>query len=168
MHTYATAGTYQVTITGIYPFINFNRSPKLISVDQWGTNQWQDLYTAFEGCENMDIVAQDVPDLSKVVSMNSMFAECKNLKGNEKFNEWDVSGISSMKKMFLNATSFNQDIGDWNVGNLQNMESMFSRAALFNQDISGWDVSNVENMSSTFSFANAFNQDIEIWNVFFA
>lgn len=47
-HTYSSAGTYTVEISGVFPQIAFDYSsvelifdaPKILSVDQWGDNQW--------------------------------------------------------------------------------------------------------------------------------
>ena len=48
-----------------------------------------------------------------------------------------------MAEMFMEATSFNQNIGRWNVSNVTDMSSMFNDATSFNEDISRWNVSNV-------------------------
>ncbi len=66
-HTYATAGEYDVNITGIFPAIYFNNSgdqDKIYEVSQWGDQQWQSMEKAFYGCINLDVTASDTPDLS--------------------------------------------------------------------------------------------------------
>ena len=60
-----------------------------------------------------------------------------------------------MQQMFLEASSFNQDIGNWNVSNVDNMYQMFKQT-LFNQDIGNWDVSNVVTMYEMFDDADSF------------
>ena len=37
---------------------------------------------------------------------------------------WDVSNITTMENMFMNAESFNQDISDWDVSSVTNMAQM--------------------------------------------
>jgi len=78
---------------------------------------------------------------------------------------WDVSNVTSMYRLFQDATEFNQDISSWNVSNVTNMSSMLFNATSFNQDISNWDVSNVINMASMFYSATSFNQPIGNWDV---
>lgn len=74
-----------------------------------------------------------------------------------------VSNVTSMKNMFRNAISFNQDIGNWLVGQVTDMEAMFENAEQFNQDIGGWDVSQVTTMNGMFAYTEAFNADISGW-----
>ena len=72
----------------------------------------------------------------------------------------DTSQFSSMRRMFRETVTFNQDISGWDVSNVENMSFMFSNADAFNGDISGWDVSSVTDMTSMFYSALAFNQDL--------
>ena len=48
-----------------------------------------------------------------------------------------------MTELFMNTTSFNENINSWDTSNVTNMNSMFSAAYDFNQDISKWNVSKV-------------------------
>lgn len=170
-HTYAASGTYQVSISGDFPAIYFGTSflpvvtdkQKILSVDQWGDIEWKVMTSAFEGCENMDVLAADMPNLSEVEKMNRMFSS-SGLIGNEVFNNWDTSNIKDMSICFVD-TPFNQDISGWDVSNVVSMSSMFALNEVFNQDISGWDVSKVTDMSSMFYNAVAFDQDVGSWNI---
>ncbi len=165
-HDYGTAGTYTIRIRGSFTRPHFYRigvSEKIISVDQWGNTVWASMGNAFEGASNFVLNATDVPDLSNVEYMNSMFFECTLFNSN--INNWDVSNVIEMSTMFLGATAFNQPLNNWNVGEVTNMDSMFSNATSFNQDISSWVTSKVLNMTSMFSEATAFNQNINGWNV---
>ncbi len=197
IHTYEEEGIYQVAISGDFFGLQFGSYPgdtqsdahKLLEVNQWGDMVWTTMLAAFSGCENLDVVATDIPNLSTVDSFSSAFSYCTNLKGNQTFNSWDVSSITdmtqsfyvctnfdadisnwdvsnvtSMANMFLRCENFNQDISSWKVGNVTKMNGMFSAARKFDQPIGNWDVSNVTNMSSMFQ-GSAFNSDIGSWNV---
>jgi surface protein len=174
-HTYAIAGTYSISITGTFPAIYFNSPERNINqidpfsrrtiktIAQWGSNPWQSMKRAFSGCENLTITATDSPNLSNVTDMSLMFLDATNV--NSDMSSWDVSNVTNMSSLFNDAKNFNQDIGGWDVSNVTDMGSMFSNADSFNQDIGSWNVSSVTNMSSMFFYSVAFNQDIGGWNV---
>ncbi len=167
-HTYANPGIYDVSISGQFPRINFRLSQdkeKIIDIKQWGNIQWSSFENAFNQCTNLDMTATDIPDLSNVTSLASMFLACVNFVGNPSIGNWDVSSIVDMNNMFVRVNSFNEDIGSWNVSSVVNMVNMFQSAQSFNQDIGDWDVSNVTNMAQMFDRARDFNQDIGRWDV---
>jgi surface protein len=165
-HNFGSPGTYFIRISGIFPRIYFNyvgdRS-KLLEVNQWGTGLWTSMAWAFAGCKNMNINANDAPNLSMATSMEVMFGDATNL--NADLSAWNVSTITNMALLFNSATNFNGALNSWNVANVTNMRGMFSYATSFNQAISNWNVSNVTNMSSMFQNATSFNQAIGNWNV---
>jgi len=78
-HTYAAAGSYQVTIVGEFSgffFNNGNDGDKLTSIDQWGNVAFSDMGDAFEGTDNLVIAALDNPDLTNVSDMRDMSHKC--------------------------------------------------------------------------------------------
>ncbi len=165
-HTFPNPGTYTVAISGTFPAIYFNNSgdkDKIQSIEQWGTISWTSMQGTFSGCTNVTYNASDVPDLSLVSNMASMFEDASSF--NADLSSWDVSNVSTMENTFFLATSFNGDISTWNVGNVTNMKGLFAGTSIFNGDISNWDVSNVATMSGMFTQASAFNQNIGGWNV---
>ncbi|MCO5272777.1 MAG: BspA family leucine-rich repeat surface protein, partial [Cyclobacteriaceae bacterium] len=165
-HTYATPGTYTVSITGAFPRIYFNAasyrpdkdSRKLLTVEQWGNIGWASMASAFSGCVNLRINAVDAPDLTNVTSMSEMFYEASVMDDN--INHWNVSNVTSMFRTFNNAEAFNQPLDGWDVSNVTDMTDMFAYASSFNQNISSWIVDNVQYMSSMFAGASSFNQNI--------
>ena len=174
-HTYSSAGTYTVKIYGDFPRIYFgqnydynastidNDAEKLVSIEQWGTINWQSMSKAFMGCYNMLGNAVDIPNLSNVTDMSKMFYDTTKFNGD--ITNWNVSNVINMKGLFYFAHSFNQDISRWDVSNVQIMLLMFSYASSFNQDIGRWDVANVEDMALMFSNATNFNQNLSAWNI---
>ena len=195
-HTYATPGSYTVRISGSFPrFWGFGNNSadrthrtKIIAINQWGNQRWTSMQAAFIGSVNLVGLATDVPDLSGLTRLDSMFSGAsifnQDISGwdvsnvtnmnfvfsraaafNQDISGWDVSRVTLMNEMFSNASAFNQDIGSWNVGNVSDAGNMFAAASAFNQDIGSWNVSNVINMTGMFSATSAFNQAIGNWNV---
>ncbi|WP_310559637.1 BspA family leucine-rich repeat surface protein [Flavobacterium sp.] len=166
LHTYATPGTYTVSISGTFPQIYFNDKDdkkKIISINQWGDNPWRSMFEAFSGCSNLQGSFTDVPDLSNATSTDFMFNFATSFNYN--IGNWDLSNVITMRGMFYGASLFNQDIGNWNVSRVDNMQDMFGFARSFNQDIGNWNVGKVTSMTGMFQSAAAFNQDIGDWNV---
>lgn len=161
---YGFAGTYSVVISGTFPRIYFNYTGdklKLLEVQQWGSNPWTSMASAFWGAANFNVTASDSPNLSGVTNTSYMFADSPAFNAN--ISAWNVGNVTNMLAMFRGARSFNQPIGSWNVGSVTNMSSMFDGAYDFNADISDWNVGNVTNMSAMFAGTKAFNQDISGW-----
>lgn len=167
-HLYALPGTYTVSISGVFPGINFGNysewseePKKLKTIEQWGNTQWQSM--TFSGCTNLIINASDAPDLSNVGNMSLMFKDCISL--NTSINHWNTSNAVNMTQMFSGASSFNQPLDTWDVSNVEQMTEMFSNASSFNQSLNDWDVSSVHDMQGMFAGAAQFNQPLNNWNL---
>jgi surface protein len=163
-HTYATAGTYTVTIAGTIEGFAFSGSgdkDKIQTIESYGSLVIT-TSDAFHGCTNLTSTATDAPTIS-TANLEATFRDCPNFNG--AIGNWDVSGVTNLRYMFLGATSFNQDISGWDVSSVTEMRDMFRNAASFNQDIGGWDVSSVTGMFRMFRNATSFNQDIGSWDV---
>ncbi len=164
-HTYSSAGTYTVKITGEFPGITFAYSmdqKKILSLEQWGDISWKSMEESFYRCSNLVVNATDAPNLSAVISMRSMYKGATNF--NYDISSWDVSNVVDMRSLF-NRTEFNQDINAWDVSNVQLMEGIFYDALSFNQPLEGWNIVNVHNMKAIFHGAESFNQPLDSWNV---
>ena len=163
-HTYASAGTYTVAISGDFPRIYFNNEgdgEKLLTVEQWGDIPWTSMERSFYGCSNLTVPATDRPDLNEVTSMARMFFDA--VVFNNDINHWDVSNVTDMSNLFTQARLFNQPLNNWDVSNVITMSGLFSSANDFNQDLDQWDVSSVTNMTTMFGDAHDFNGDISAW-----
>ena len=141
-HTYATAGTYQIRISGNGSFFptmlgqNNAYSRTIISVDQRGNNQWTNISQMFRYAKDLNIKAKDEPNLSNVTNMSYMFADTTNLTGN--FADWNANNVVNMSYMFYNATNFSRPIGTWNTSKVTDMSYMFNNATAFDQPINTW------------------------------
>lgn len=169
-HTYTTAGTYTVTISGLFPRIYFNNNyvkpdyPKITEINEWGSNQWSSMEYAFAGCANLTFIdPSSEPDLSAVQSMSHMFDECTQL--NSPIDHWDVTNVTDMSGLFYRALIFNQSLNNWDVLNVTDMSYIFYFATQFNQPLTTWDVASVTDMTRAFSYASTYNQSLNGWNV---
>lgn len=145
-HEYEEAGTYTVAIVGTFPAINMSISDQssrqaLVRIDQWGgeANVWQTMVSAFEDCINLQYAATDLPNLSQVTSLS---------------------------RMFMNASSFNGDVSGWDISNVTNLISTFREATAFEgTGVAGWETENVTSMLNTFRDASNFNQSLGDWDI---
>jgi surface protein len=135
---------------------------KLMDVSQWGSAQWTSMESSFNGCENFNISASDVPNLDNVSNMSTMFANAKSFNSN--IGNWNTSNVTNMSFMFQGANAYNQDVGNWNTAQVTNMEGMFIQASAFNQNIGNWNTAQVTNMQGMFGGAISFNSPIGNWN----
>jgi surface protein len=193
-HTYATAGIFDITITGV--LVGWRFVDELTSVYQvrdvknWGSFNPGNNGNAFSQTRYMTtITATDGPDLTGVTTLNRFFyysmalttadLTAWDVSGVQDFSEmfysanyqvadistWDVSSATSFYRMFSTNINFNVDISGWNVSSCQNFGQMFYNCDAFNQDISGWDVSSGTQFGSMFADCLIFNQDITGWNM---
>jgi len=169
-HDYGTIQSSQtINIKGLFPQIFFNDSgdkDKILSIDQWGSNPWSSMNSAFEGASNLINTANDIPNLSNVNSLLQMFYKASSIGSSLDTGNWnwETNNIQTFASMFNNASSFNKDIGNWDTSNAEIFATMFQRASSFNQDISSWSTANVNSMGSMFNNATSFNQDLSGWN----
>ncbi len=188
-HTYGAPGTYTVSVTGTFPGIAFvlaGDRQKILSVDQWGSNRWAFMGGSFFGCTNLEILADDTPDLSDVTDLTYAFRSSGVNGGFERWDVssvrtflgmfqdtlfngaiggWDLSSATNISALFYGNPVFNQDIGAWDVSGVTSLNGLFYGNTAFNQDLSAWDTSNVTDMDNAFYGATAFDQDISAWDV---
>ncbi len=167
-HTYASAGEYYVSITGIlttFGRVNYPNANKLLEVVSFGDLGITSLNYAFMSATNLISVPQVLP--ASVTILKDTF------RGANSFNDpditlWDISNVTDISSMFLDATSFNQPIGSWNTESVTTFRDLFNGADAFNQNISAWNTSNVTNMEGVFRNNDAFNNggdpNIGNWN----
>jgi surface protein len=166
-HTYASAGTYTVTINGTITGFRFGDGGdklKITNISQFGNLKLGNNASYFSGAANLTITATDILDLTGTTNLFKMFSNCSSLTAIPSANSWDLSQVTSIRGMFMNAPKFNQDISSWNTGNVTDIGWLFYGASSFNQNIGNWNTSKVTQMDALFQYASTFNQNIGSWN----
>jgi hypothetical protein len=80
--TYATAGTYTVTVVGPIGGLGFNgdaRISELMSVERWGNVAFTTMNQAFFNATNLRFNAADAPDLRNGTNMDHAFRNATSL-----------------------------------------------------------------------------------------
>jgi hypothetical protein len=150
-HVYASSGTYQISLDGSFYGIRFGGSGdcrKLMTIDNWGTNQWKTMQSAFQLCLNMTGNYSDNPDTSLCVNFSAAFRDC------QVFNSaltLDASVCTTMNSMFFGALLFNSFLTISNASSISDATNAFFYALLFDQDVSAIDFSGLTVATSMFS-----------------
>ena len=168
-HTYSSAGTYTVKISGLFPRLfafGATDTNKFLDILNWGNIVWGNgLDWMFYNADSLTTLsATDIPDFSNTTILSKFFRASNNFVGGGNIENWDVSNIVDFSFVF-EGTKFNSDISGWDVSNAANFNTMFNSNIQFNQDISGWDVQNVSNMTQMFFGSSSFNQNLGIWEI---
>lgn len=136
---------------------------------QWGdTDLNPNLVNMFAGSgdyggTSFEMTATDTPNFKPGTSLRQFFALSTIFSVNN-IENWDMSNVTDMTKMFLATPNFNQDLSNWDTSAVTTTDDMFYGADAFNGDISTWDVSNVISMDRMFYLTKSFNQDLTNWN----
>lgn len=166
-HTYASAGTYEIIITGTIIGWSFNDTgdiTKIYEIKSWGSLRLGNSGGYFYGCSNLTVIATDILDLTGTTSLESLFDGCSSLTVVPSINSWDVSAVTVMSFIFYNVSSFNQDLSSWNTSSVTHTYGMFFGADSFNQDLSSWDMSSITDAQLMFYNALTFDQDLSSWD----
>lgn len=192
-HTYATPGTYTVTITGFIKGWDFSGFAtvvanvvgdrrKLLSITQFGCLElvtYTSLATisgAFYGCTNLNLASvQDQPNFKNCTSIGGFLYGCSGITTVANINKWDVSKVSWFRSTLREIPLFNDNIGNWNTSSATNFGNFLRGSTTvapygrFNNGgsntIKNWDTSKVTSMTLMFYGQPDFNQEIGAWNV---
>lgn len=156
------AGVYTVQIFGTlinWGFENLGDPLKLTQISQWGDAFQFTERSAFYGCASLSISAVDIPTIS-TADMANTFRDCSAITSIPTLNDWDMSGVTDIGRMFNNCAVFNQDLDNWNTGAVTTMFFLFEGCSLFNGNIDNWNISNCLSLESTFEGCTSFDRDI--------
>jgi len=167
-HTYATASTYDVQITGTiegWQFNNAGDKGKITNIAAWGPLVIT-ANAAFWGCSNLDTTATDAPIFS-TTNLHATFANCSSLTTLD-VSTWDVSSVTDFRSTFQSCSSLTTlDVSSWDVSSATNLSYAFANCySLTTLDVSSWDVSSATNLRSTFQNCSSLTTlDIDLWDI---
>ena len=150
-HTYPSAGTYTIRITGTFEGWSFNDTgddEKLITISQWGVLDGN-LTSGFFGCRKLtNITATDIPKfLTSSTNLSALFYNCVVLTNITNVEQWTSTVASARAHMFLNCNLLNQNVSDLITSNVTNIQNMIRNTAM-DQDLSSADFSGVNTATS--------------------
>lgn len=169
-HTYSSAGTFNITITGIFTGWSFNNggdAEKLLTISSWSsTFNFGNSNGSFYGCTNLVITATDtnVLNMTGVTTLENTFRDCSSLNTTGLLDDMDVSSVTNFTATFLGCTLFNQTLNSWDMSSALSINSMFFSCSTFNQALNSWDVTSVTNMGAIFFGCTAYNGNITSWS----
>ena len=166
-HVYSSSGTYNISVDGIFNGVYFNNSGdklKIISIDNWGANEWYSLTSSFFGCANMTSTYTDALKFKNSgTDANGGFRACTLFNGT--VNDWDWSKIDRVDYMFLSCNAFNQPMNLIDTSNVVFWTYFLGYCPSFNQDISNFDFSSTSSLSSFLESCTSFNQSLAAWDI---
>ena len=165
-HTYAIAGTYEITVSGTCP--QWGYAANLVidaSSDYYTSTQYitkvkqfgelSAVQYGFAQCKNLIEVSGEnlvtSKTFEKVTDMSYMFASCTSLTSLD-VSKFDTSNVMSMYQMFNNCGELsNLNVSNFDTSNVRNMGYMFCGCTnLIALDVSNFDTSKVTDMRSMF------------------
>ena len=177
-HTYATAGTYTISITGTLPTIYFNNGgdkDKLRKVVQLGDVGWLSLEGSFHGCfssgsYDSDYFSSGTCNTINVDSLSQAFKGWSSVTNPPNLSTLDTDSVTTMYEAFRDwsAMTTGPDFSGWNTSSLlttyracANWTSMVTPP-----NFADWDTSNVTTMRVMCSNWNAMTTppDFSLWN----
>lgn len=149
-HTYATAGTKAIKVSGTFPNIRFSNGgdrSKVLSVLNLGVVGWLDLKNAFYGCNNLSVFIAGATNTASVIEFAGMLRNCSSLDFNQLTTLSTVSS-TDFKNMFKGCTSVKTiDCTSFNTSRAIDLSSMFQNCSSLT-DVINVEWFNIEDLNS--------------------
>jgi surface protein len=154
-HQYASAGDYEISITGTMPLFAFNNGGdrlKLISVSNLGdTGLAGNMFGAFRGCSSMTSFVCGDCDTSSITNVEYFFQGCSGATIID-VSALNISSVASLGRMFEGCTLVESlDLSSFDTALVTDLYGMFNGCQSLNSiDLSSFDTSAVATMTLMF------------------
>jgi len=152
-HTYSAAGTYQISIKGLFSnfrFANGGDCQKVRSVENWGCFKSPNT-SVFQGCINMEITAKDKFDFGGATSPFEWFRGCSTVTSIPGIKNWDLSRLTGLNRTFRNMANLNEpDLAYLDTSTINLMNSTFQACTNLDVNFGSWNVSNLTSAYNMF------------------
>jgi len=166
-HTYATAGDYEIIVTGTFPHPYFNNGGDRLKVIGGALNGTTGggltFLGAFFGCSNLVSLDTSQWNTIGITLFASSFRMCSSLTRLDT-SLFDTSSVTSFANMFNNASALEEvDVSMFDTSNCTNFSYMFNGdKPLTELDMSGWDLRKATTFSGIFqSYTNLSQASID-------
>lgn len=164
-HTYTTGSVYEIKITGIafgrVEFANAGDKLKLLEIQNWGDIVWGNQLSAFFGCTNMDVTANDYPNLTNCTTLSSMFRDCSSLTYID-VSQWDVSNVNNAQYVFFSCILLKYlNCSNWDTSNFEIMYRTFRNCPqLITVELQNWDTSKVRDFRQMLAVCGSYKESL--------
>jgi len=158
-HTYAGAGTYTISITGVttgFRFANTGSRLNIRTITNWGTLRLGNSNAYFQGCSNLTLTTVvGTLDLTGTTDFFQIFGSCGSLTTINGINSWSTGAVTNMFQMFYSCGNLNQALS-FNTAAVTTMTGMFQFCSSFNSSLT-FNTALVNSMNFMFFQASQFN-----------
>lgn len=163
-HTYASAGTHDVSISGTlngWRFNNLGDKTKIHDIKNWGCFRPGNLNGYFYGCNNLTVSATDVLDLSEVTTLYRAFRGCTLLTTLDVSN-CDISAVTDLSQIFYGCNSIvTLDMNNCDISAVTDLSFAFYLCSLLTDpEINNWNIGLVTNATGFMNSAKALSTSV--------
>jgi surface protein len=150
-HTYSTAGTYKISIKGLFSDFSFGNGgdcTKLLSVNNWGCFKAES-GGSFYGCTEMTITAKDRFNFGGASTLFQWFRNCSDVETIPGIKNWDTSQFDGMNRLFFGMAKLNEPgLAYLDTSKIIKMNSTFENCTNLDVNLGSWDVSSLTSASN--------------------